>query len=87
MQAFEIPVVNFTKDDYNKDTNEIFINLNNHRELDNQLNEYKRMHRRTIPQINVVSPTGNMVNFCYPVADKWEIVYTGKSCKIRLGFA
>ena len=85
-QTFEIPTLNFTKGDYNKKTKEIIINLNNFRWLDEIINSYQKSHRRLIPQINLVSPSGVIVNFSYPRMDKWEIVFEGKKCNVRLTY-
>lgn len=85
-QIFEIPTLTFTANDYNKKVNEIEINLNNYRDLDSSINEYKETHQRVLPEINVISPTGKIANFTYSTMDKWEIVYKGKNCNIRLTY-
>ena len=85
-QIFEIPTLTFTANDYNKKVKEIIINLNEYRNLDNSINEYKQTHQRVLPEINVISPTGKIANFNYPTMDKWEIVYKGKNCNIRLTY-
>jgi len=83
---FEIPTLTFTADDYNKKDNEIVINLNDYRNLDNSINEYEQTHRRILPEINIISPTGKIGNFNYPTMDRWEIVYKGTNCNIRLTY-
>jgi hypothetical protein len=85
--ATQIPAVTFQVSDYNADTKEIFINLNNNLELNSMFDSYKKSHRRIFPEINVVSPTGKMQSFNFPQMDKWEIVFQGaKGLKVRLGF-
>lgn len=81
-----IPTLNFAKSDYDKKKNEIIINLNFNRHLDEEINEYQISHRRLLPQINLISPTGVQANFVYPKYDGWEIVYTGKKCNVRLTY-
>ena len=63
MKTFEIPQISFTKQDYNKEANEITINLNNFRWLDQLINSYQQTHRRLIPQIILVSPSKTTVSF------------------------
>ena len=84
--AIQIPQVTFTKEDYNKETNEIILNLNNHRWLDEMINEYQVSHRRIFPQIDVHSPSGKRANFAYPRMDGWEIVFESKACNLRLTY-
>jgi len=81
---FEIPLISFNSKDYDKSKNEIIINLNDYRFLDNLINEYQKSNRRIIPEINLLSPTGVMANFCFPCMDKWEIIFKGKKCNVRL---
>ena len=83
-EGLEIPTLNFAKSDYDKNKNEIIINLNFNRHLDEEINKYKSSHRRLLPQINLISPTGGQASFDYPKYDGWEIVYEGKKCNVRL---
>lgn len=85
-KIFEVPLISFKSEDYNKSKNEIFINLNDFRFLDNLINDYRISHRRLLPQINVKSPSGVIANFCYPVLEGYEIVFKGKKCNIRLSY-
>ena len=86
MTTLEIPKVAYTRKDYNSEKNEIAINLNDNLWLDQLINDYQRSHRRILPQIIVNSPTGSSACFAYPKMDKWEIVYEGKNCNLRLGW-
>ena len=49
-----------------------------------EINKYQSSHRRLLPQINLISPTGAQASFDYPKYDGWEIVYEGKKCNVRL---
>jgi len=85
-QFFEIPQITFTAEQYNKAVNEIVLNLNNYRWLDESINEFQGSHRRLLPQINLTSPSGAMANFAYPKLEGYEIVYSGKNCNLRLTY-
>ncbi len=85
--ATDIPTVTFSATDYNAETKEIFINLNDNLWLNELLNEYQVSHRRIFPELNVISPSGQVRSFSFPSADKWELVYHGaKDVTVRLGF-
>lgn len=84
--AIEIPTLSFSTENYNNETKEILINLNDFRFVDEQLNDYQQSHRRILPEINLISPTGVQANFCNPTLDGWEIVYQGIYCSVRLTY-
>jgi hypothetical protein len=83
---FEIPQIEFSKSQYNKEKNEIVLNLNNYRWLDELINDFQKKYRRIIPQIDMISPSGNRVNFSYPRLDGWEIILESKKCNLRLTY-
>ena len=59
-----------------------FVNLNNYRWLDQQINDFQYSHRRILPSIIV-----NGKNYSYPVInDRGEIIFKNKNGQIILGY-
>ena len=83
---FQIPSITFIKEQYNKEANEIILNLNDFRWLDEEIESFRSSHRRLLPQLNLTSPTGAMANFAYPRLEGYEIVFEGKNCNVRLTY-
>ena len=86
-QIIDIPTILFSTSEYDEVSNEIVIDLNNHRYLDDFLKEYEITHRRIFGELILVSPSGTSSHFNYPRMDGWEIVYEGKKCDVRLTYA
>ena len=59
-----------------------FVNLNNYRWLDQQINDFQYSHRRILPSIII-----NKKSYCYPVVNnEGQIIYQSKTEKIILGY-
>ena len=89
MKAFDIPTLTVTKDNYDKKTNTIFINLNDHLWLNTYIETYMKSHRRWLPQINLVSfKTLATANFTFRNLDNKtaDLVFDGKKCSLRIGW-
>lgn len=86
IQHLDIPEICYTKEQYVTAQKEIVVNLNDYLWLNDLIEEYRVSHRRWYPQISVVSPTGTSATFAYPISDKADLVYSGKSCNLRLTF-
>ena len=87
--AYEIPALTFTKEDYNKETKTITLNLNNDdlRWLEYEIQDYKRSHRRWIPVINITSPSGTMRTFSFEkISYPADMQYESKGIKLLLTY-
>ncbi len=90
MKAYpeELYTLTFNKEDWNSETREIFINLNDNLWFHTATEERIRTHRRTFQQIRVASPSGKVVSMIGGWIDGVDIIYEGpKNIKLRLGFA
>ena len=82
MKHLQILTIQFSKEDFNVQQNEIFVNINDNVEIQQMLNS----NNDIIPQIDVKSPTGKIMNFIFETNDKWELLFSSNKCKLRLGY-